>query len=95
MTDHNGLQAVPSDGKLNPIMALEQRPSRLTGISFWLVLAYKDHVFEELLPEDFMGMDEVGRDLVIARAGQILKDKLRPILLAEDGESMSIISGHT
>lgn len=83
-TDHNGLQSVPPDGKLNPILALESRPSKITGISFWLVLAYKEHTFEALLPADFFGMDDASRDLVIAKEAEQLRLRLKPILDSED-----------
>ncbi len=85
--DRNGLQAIPDDGKLNPVMVLEQRPSAITGIAFWLILSYKDFHEERILPEGFMGWDETSRDLAIAKIGAEMKAKLRPILLAEDRES--------
>ncbi len=75
---------VRDDGKLNPTLSLESRPSAFTGISFWLVLAYRHHVFETQLPPDFFGMDDTGRDLVIAKEAGALKARLAPILDAED-----------
>jgi hypothetical protein len=84
MTDHNGLQVVPEDGKLNPLLILEQRPSRITGIAFWLVLSYRDFHEERILPEGFMGWDEASRDLAIAKLAAEMRQKLRPILEAED-----------
>ncbi len=82
--DRQGPTPVREDGKQNPILALESRPSSLTGISFWLVLAYKQHSFEALLPADFFAMEDTERDLVIAKEAGELKRKLRPILEAED-----------
>lgn len=68
----------------SPTLSLEQRPSHITGIAFWLSLRYKEHVFDAILPEGFMGWDDTARDLAIAKIGGELKAKLRPILLAED-----------
>ncbi len=78
------MEAKPSEDKSGPTLRLESRPSKLTGISFWLVLAYKEHSFERYLPENFFGMDDDSRDLVIAREADALRKQLRPILLAED-----------
>ena len=85
------MTSFPVDEKPKPIMALESRPSQFTGISYWLVLAYKDHHFEAMLPADFMGLDETARDLVVAKEGAALRDKLRPILLAED--RLTVVKG--
>lgn len=78
------LRAVPEDGKLKPIMAIETRPSPLTGIGWWVVLAYKEHHFEEMLPPDFPAMDETMRNLTILPVAERLRLKLKPILEAED-----------
>lgn len=86
--DRNGIQAVPKDGKLNPLMAIESRPSSLTGFSIWLVLSYKEHQFSEMLPPDFMAMDEAMQSFAVLPAADILKKKLRPILEAEDAEDL-------
>jgi hypothetical protein len=85
------LQVVPEDGKLNPIMSLETRPSAFTGFSWWLVLVYKDHYDEKMLPPDFGGMDEATQGLVIAPLAEEMRVKLRPILIAEDHESRLVI----
>lgn len=78
------LRSVPKDGKLNPLLALESRPSQFTGISYWLVLTYYDHQFDEMLPPDFMGLEQEKRDELVAAAAERLRAKLRPILEAED-----------
>lgn len=78
------LQAVPADGKLNPLFAIESRPCSFYGLGWWAVLSYKEHNFEERLPLDFMAMDETGQNLAIAPIAQRLREKLRPILEAED-----------
>lgn len=75
---------VRNDGKKNPIMAIETRPSSLTGISWWLVLAYLDHAFEEPLPPDFPAMDETQRNLTILPIAERLRQRMKPILDAED-----------
>lgn len=87
MTDRHGLQAVPKDGKLNPLFVIESRPSTFTGLAWYAVLSYKEHTFEEMLPPDFMGLDEVGQNLAFLPAAQRLKAKLRPILEAEDADT--------
>lgn len=87
------LQVVPPDGHPKPTLQLEQRPSLVASISpgaspicFWLVLSYKEHKFERMLPEGWMAMDDAGRDLVIADAAGELQRQLRPIIVAEDAE---------
>ncbi len=70
--------------KPNPIMAFETRPSNLTGFSWWIVLSYKEHHFEELLPQDFGGLDEAGQNLIAIQAASKLRARLRPIIVAED-----------
>lgn len=94
MTDRHGLHSVPADGHPKATMELEQRPSLVMGlspsaspISFWLILRYKEHKFERLLPDGFMGMDDVGRDLAIAEVAEGLRAQLAPIMIAEDRES--------
>lgn len=78
------LQAVPEDGKLKPLMIVESRPSRFTGIAYFLVLSYKDFHAERLLPPDFMGMDEIQRNLTILPLAEQMRKELAPILEAED-----------
>lgn len=78
------LAAVPEEGHPKPIFAVESRPSRFTGIGFWAVLTYKEHLFEEMLPPDFMGLDEAGQALASAAPFERLRAKLAPILIAED-----------
>lgn len=78
--------AVPDEGHPKPIFAVESRPSTLTGVSFWAVLTYKEHLFQEMLPPDFMGLDETGQALACAEPLERLRAKLAPILQAEDDE---------
>lgn len=80
-------------------MELESRPSLVGGlhpsaspISFWLVLRYKAHTFERLLPEGFTGWDDASRDIAIAEAGEELRKQLRPILVAED-RKLKLVTG--
>lgn len=65
-------------------MVIESRPSTFTGLSWWLVLSYKDFHAEEMLPADFMGMTEEMRHFVIAPLAERMRQKLKPILVMED-----------
>lgn len=72
-------------------LMLEQRPSLVSSlsanaspISFWLILKYKDHSFERLLPEGFMGYGEEDRNIAIAGVAEELRKQLAPILVSED-----------
>lgn len=78
------LRAVPEDGELKPLFVIESRPSSINGILFWAVLSYKEHMFDEPLPQNFMGLDEAGQNLALAPVAQRLKERLRPIIEAED-----------
>ncbi len=71
-------------------MAVESRPSQFTGMSFWMVLAYKDHHFEEMLPPDYFGLTPAVREEVSDVASQKLRAKLAPILIEEDKLTGSI-----
>jgi hypothetical protein len=84
------LQSVPKDGKLNARMSVESRPSRIDGISFYLVLSYKDWSAERMLPRDFMALDEVMRSLTVAPIAEALRLELKPILDAEDDEAAPV-----
>lgn len=64
----------------------ETRPSQYTGFSHWLVLTYKDHSFEEILPVDYPAMTDLRQNRESERVANLLKGKLRPILLREDRE---------
>ena len=79
----------------NPLMAIESRPSALvsTGFSFWMVMAYKEHVFEEMLPHDFMAVDQRVAEEYAHIAREKLEARLRPILWAEDGPGLRLVSG--
>lgn len=68
----------------NPIIAIESRPSRFTGISWHVVLSYKEFHAERLLPPDFMGMDKISQDLTILPLAEEMRKELAPILEAED-----------
>lgn len=70
--------------KPNPIMAIESRPSRFSGISYHLVLSYKEFHAERLLPPDFMGMDQTGKDLTVLPLAEEMRKELAPVLIAED-----------
>lgn len=59
------------------------------------MVAYKEHEFEELLPYDWMSKPENVREEIMDLARQKLTLKLRPILLAEDGEHLSLVGGKT
>lgn len=92
--DRHRPRPIPEDGHPKATMELEQRPSLVASlspgaspISFWVVLRYKHHVFDRMLPDGFMGMDDAARDLVIADAAGELQRQLRPIMLAEDRDS--------
>lgn len=82
------LRPVPEDGKLKPLFAIESRPSEFLGISWWAVLTYKDFHAEEMLPPNFMGLDEVGQNLALAPVAERLRQRLAPILIAEDTEGL-------
>lgn len=77
------LHAVDAD-KPKPIMAIETRPSTLTGISWWVVLSYKEHNFQAMLPPDFGGMEIEAQNFAVLSAVEPLRKKLAPILIAED-----------
>lgn len=66
---------------------LEMRPSTITGISWWAMLKYKHHVFDELLPLQWGELSEEARDVKMAEVANRLQSQLRPILLAEDRKS--------
>ncbi len=83
-TERHGLQAVPEDGKLNPVMVLESRPNNITGFAFYLILSYKEFHEERILPADFFAMDDTDRDLLIMKVAGEMKRRLAPILEAED-----------
>lgn len=78
------IQGVVTKEKLNPVMAVESRPSTLTGISYWLVLTYRDFHEERLLPPDFMGLDQDAQNLAVLPLAEEMRKKLAPILEAED-----------
>lgn len=71
-----------------PILAIETRPSNLTLFAWFAVLAYKEHSFEERLPQDFPAIqdDEVRFALEINPILERLRAKLAPILVMEDEE---------
>lgn len=75
----------------NPLLAIETRPSAITGIAWYIVLSYGEHNFEELLPQDWASWDEESRNIHIVGAAGRLKEKLRPILIREDGEHLSLV----
>lgn len=68
----------------DPVISVETRPSVYTGFSFWVVLTYKEHSFEELLSATFPGLSEEEQDREVLHAATRLGDQLRPILEAED-----------
>ena len=79
-----GLAPVNDDGKCDPIMIVEQRPSSLTGHSWWLVLSYSTAEFEEMLPFEFPSLSETDQSLVIAPIAERLRLKMKEVLDAED-----------
>jgi len=85
--DTNGLQVVPDDGKINPTLSVESRPSNIEGFNFYLVLRYKDHFWEALLPRDFMAKDELEQNLLILPLAEQMRLELKPILEAEDAQA--------
>jgi hypothetical protein len=86
------LELVTDEWEPDPIMYVEPYLSAITGaVCHQLVLEYKEHKFEEPLPADFMTMDEASRNLATLPIAERLRQKLRPILLAEDGEAPSQI----
>jgi hypothetical protein len=70
--------------KPNPEMFIKTEPSELTGIAFYLCLQYKEHLFQEMLPTDFMGMNESMQTLASQPVAERLRKQLAPILQAED-----------
>ncbi len=84
----------------NPILQIiETRPSALTGIAWYFVLAYnsngQEHNFEELLPQDWASWDEESRNIHLVGVAGRLKEKLRPIILREDKEHLSLVEPGT
>jgi hypothetical protein len=73
--------------KPEPItLEIETRPSNFTGYAYWAVLSYKEHRFEELLPQDIGAKEEAEFNRYVEQAATRLKAQLRPIIMAEDGE---------
>jgi hypothetical protein len=78
------LELIKGDDKPNPVVTIETRPSSFTGFAWWVVLTYKHHRFEEMLPFETAGMDDDKRDAAVAKVLPRLQAQLRPILEAED-----------
>jgi hypothetical protein len=79
---------VSVESRPNPILAFETRPSQITGLAWYAVLAYKEHSFEEILPFDFpvIREDETRFALEINPILERMRAKLAPILVMEDEE---------
>lgn len=79
---------VSPENRPDPILAIETRPSRISGLAWYAVLAYKEHSFEEILPFDFPAVsdDEARLALEISPVLERLRAKLAPILVMEDEE---------
>jgi hypothetical protein len=80
----------------SPIMAIETRPSTLTGIAWFIVLSYVDragheHRFERQLPQEWASWDDASRDLALLPYAEQLRALLAPILIREDGEHLQLV----
>lgn len=80
------LQVVDENYKPAPVLETISKPSHLEGFSMYLTIRYKEHYFEEYLPQNIMGMSEAERNLALAGPSHRLRMKLKPILEAEDAE---------
>lgn len=74
------------------LLRTESRPSAYTGISWWLVLSYKEKEYEELLPYDWLSRPEPEQEDLVDDAREKVMAKLKPIILAEDGEHLSLVA---
>jgi hypothetical protein len=78
------LRVVEEDAVEKPVMVIESRPSQFTGVGYWLVMAYQDKQFEELLPADFMGLTPEKRDEITAPLAEKLRVQMAKVLDSED-----------
>jgi hypothetical protein len=83
-TDGPILQVLTGDKNPDPVFYIETRQSAVDGWQHWAVLRYKEHVFEEALPQTVLNWDEHSRDIFMLPVMRRLQLQLRPIIMAED-----------
>lgn len=74
------LTVVQGDDRPDPYFSLETR----TGQGHYFCLTYKEHRFEEPLPDTFMAWDEMSQGFHLDPVKLRLAKKMAPILKAED-----------